>query len=118
MASVLVEKKEQLVPKIYLPDPELLELLRSCVPEQGIAFAHKENPLDLEADQQALFVRPVGREEAVANTASTTYDKVMFHCTGQGVLEFKDCCAKPADLIKWVCIQIYRSGMPPRVRTV
>ena len=55
--------------------------------------AHKENPagraitkllssLDLDADQQALFIRPVGREEAAANTASTTYDKVMFHCTG------------------------------------
>ena len=55
--------------------------------------AHKENPagraitkllssLDLEEDQQTLFVRPVGREEAVANTASTKYDKVMLHCTG------------------------------------
>ena len=55
--------------------------------------AHKENPsgraitkllssLDLDADQQALFIRPVGREEAAANTASTTYDKVMFHCSG------------------------------------
>ena len=28
---------EQLVPQIHLPDPELLDLLRSCVPEQGIA---------------------------------------------------------------------------------
>ena len=27
---------ELLVPKIHLPDAELLELLRSCVPEQGI----------------------------------------------------------------------------------
>ena len=55
--------------------------------------AHKENPagraitkllssLDLDEDQQTLFVRPVGREEAVANTASTKYDKVMLHCTG------------------------------------
>ena len=55
--------------------------------------AHKENPagraitkllssLDLDEDQQALFVRPVGKEEAIANTASTKYDKAMFHCTG------------------------------------
>ena len=55
--------------------------------------AHKENPagraitkllssLDLDADQQALFIRPVGREEAAANTASTMYDKVTFHCSG------------------------------------
>ena len=55
--------------------------------------AHKENPagraitkllssLDLDEDQQTLFVRPVGREEEVANTASTKYDKVMLHCTG------------------------------------
>ena len=55
--------------------------------------AHKENPagraitkllssLDLDEDQQTLFVRPVGREEAVANTASAKYDKVMLHCTG------------------------------------
>ena len=46
--------------------------------------AHKENPagraitkllssLDLDEDQQTLFVRPVGKEEAVANTASTKY---------------------------------------------
>ena len=28
---------EQLVPHIHLPDPELLDLLRSCVPEQGIS---------------------------------------------------------------------------------
>ena len=55
--------------------------------------AHKENPagraitkllssLELDGDQQALFIRPVGREEAPANTASTAYDKVMYHCTG------------------------------------
>ena len=55
--------------------------------------AHKENPagraitkllssLDLNEDQQALFVRPVGKEEATANTASTKYDKAMFHSTG------------------------------------
>ena len=55
--------------------------------------AHKENPagraitkllssLDLDEDQQTLFIRPVGREEGVANTASTKYDKVMLHCTG------------------------------------
>ena len=53
--------------------------------------AHKENPagraitkllssLDLDADQQYLFVRPVGREEAVANTASTSYDRLLLHC--------------------------------------
>ena len=28
---------EQLVPQIHLPDPELLDLLRSCVPEQGFS---------------------------------------------------------------------------------
>ena len=28
---------EQLLPQIHLPDPALLELLRSCVPEQGIS---------------------------------------------------------------------------------
>ena len=28
---------ELLVPKIFLPDPELLELLRRCVPEQGVS---------------------------------------------------------------------------------
>ena len=55
--------------------------------------ARKENPagraimrllssLDLDEDQQALFVRPVGREEAAANTASTKYDQLMFHCAG------------------------------------
>ena len=55
--------------------------------------AHKENPagraitkllssLDLDEDQQTLFVRPVGKEEAIANTANTKYDKAMFHCTG------------------------------------
>ena len=55
--------------------------------------AHKENPagraiakllssLDLDEDQQTLFVRPVGKEEAVANTASTKYDKVTLHCAG------------------------------------
>ena len=55
--------------------------------------AHKENPagraitkllssLDLDEDQQTLFVRPVGKEEAVANTASSRYDKAMFHCAG------------------------------------
>ena len=53
--------------------------------------AHKENPagraitkllssLDLDEDQQTLFVRPVGKEEANANTASTKYDKAMLHC--------------------------------------
>ena len=30
--------------------------------------------------------------------------------SGQGVLEFEDCCVKPTDLIKWVCVQIIRSG--------
>ena len=55
--------------------------------------AHKENPatraitkllssLDLNEDQQTLFIRPVGKEEATANTASTKYDKAMFHSTG------------------------------------
>ena len=55
--------------------------------------AHKENPAgraitkllsspDLDEDQQTLFVGPVGKEEAVANTASTRYDKAMFHCAG------------------------------------
>ena len=55
--------------------------------------AHKENPagraitrlldtLDLTADQQTLFVRPVGREEAAANTASTEFDQQIFHCAG------------------------------------
>ena len=55
--------------------------------------AHKENPagraitrlldtLDLTADQQTLFVRPVGREEAAANTASTKFDQQIFHCAG------------------------------------
>ena len=53
--------------------------------------AHKENPagraitkllssLDLDEDQQTLFVRPVGKEEANAKTASTKYDKAMLHC--------------------------------------
>ena len=52
--------------------------------------AHKENPagraitrllnsLDLDEDQQALFVRPVGREEALANTASAKYDQLRAH---------------------------------------
>ena len=55
--------------------------------------SHKENPagraitkllssLDLNEDQQALFIRPVGKKEANANTASTKYDKSMFHSTG------------------------------------
>ena len=55
--------------------------------------SHKEHPagraitkllssLDLNEDQQALFIRPVGKEEANANTASTKYDKSMFHSTG------------------------------------
>ena len=55
--------------------------------------ARKENPagraitkllssLDLNEDQQTLFIRPVGKEEATANTASTKYDKAMFHSTG------------------------------------
>ena len=55
--------------------------------------SHKENPagraitkllssLDLNEDQQALFIRPVGKEEANANTASTKYDKSMFYSTG------------------------------------
>lgn len=55
--------------------------------------AHKENPagraitkllssFDLNEDQQTLFIRPVGKEEATANTASTKYDKAMFHSTG------------------------------------
>ena len=39
---------ELLVPKIHLPDAELLELLRSCVPEQGI--------LSME-EAQALLLR-------------------------------------------------------------
>ena len=55
--------------------------------------SHKENPagraitkllssLDLNEDQQALFIRPVGKEEANANTASAKYDKPMFQSTG------------------------------------
>ena len=55
--------------------------------------SHKENPagraitkllssLDLNEDQQTLFIRPVGKEEANANTASTKYDKSMFQSTG------------------------------------
>ena len=39
---------ELLAPKIFLPDPELLELLRSCVPEQGILSM---------AEAQALLMR-------------------------------------------------------------
>ena len=55
--------------------------------------SHKENPagraitkllssLDLNEDQQTLFIRPVGKEEANANAASTNYDKSMFQSTG------------------------------------
>ena len=50
-----------------------------------IAVLHKENPagraitklltsFELEPDHQRHFIRPVGREEAEANTASTAYD--------------------------------------------
>ena len=39
---------ELLVPQIYLPDSELLDLLRSCVPEQGISSM---------AEAQALLLR-------------------------------------------------------------
>ena len=56
-----------------------------------IRVVHKENPagraitkllasLDLDNEHARLFVRPVGREEAVANTASTPYDLAMQHC--------------------------------------
>ena len=47
---------------------------RSVLPTQA--------QVNLDEDQQALFVRPVGKEEAIANTASAKYDKAMFHCTG------------------------------------
>ena len=50
-----------------------------------IAVVRKENPagraitklltsFEMEPDQQRFFIRPVGREEAEANTASTAYD--------------------------------------------
>ena len=50
-----------------------------------IAVVHKENPagraitklltaFDLKPDHQRYFIRPVGREEAEANTACTSYD--------------------------------------------
>ena len=39
---------ESLVPQIHLPDPELLDLLRSCVPEQGLSSM---------AEAQALLLR-------------------------------------------------------------
>ena len=39
---------ERLVPRIHLPDPELLELLRTCVPEQQISSM---------AEAQALLLR-------------------------------------------------------------
>ena len=50
-----------------------------------IAVVHKENPagraiakllttFELEPDHQQFFIRPVGREEAEANTASTVFD--------------------------------------------
>ena len=56
------------------------------------AVAHKGNPagraitkllssLDLDADQQTLFVRPVGREEAVANRSCSTVQALY---QGQG----------------------------------
>ena len=56
-----------------------------------IGVVHKENPagraitklltsLDLEEERARLFVRPVGREEAGANTASTPYDLAMQKC--------------------------------------
>ena len=38
---------ELLVPKIFLPDPELLELLRSSVPEQGISSMAEAQALPL-----------------------------------------------------------------------
>ena len=52
---------------------------------------HKENPasraftkllasLDLDTEHAKLFVRPVGREEAAANTASTPHDLAMQNC--------------------------------------
>ena len=88
----------------HWPLPEYLgpakqDRSRSCLPGSQspptcvLELPIKENPagraitkllssLDLDADQQTLFVRPVGREEAVANTASTVYDKIMLHCTG------------------------------------
>ena len=55
---------------------------QSQVPPAGRAITKLLSLLDLDADQQTLFVGPVGAEEAVANTASTTYDKVMLHCAG------------------------------------
>ena len=56
-----------------------------------IGVVHKENPagraitklltsLDLEAEHAQLFVRPVGREEADANTARTPYDLATHAC--------------------------------------
>ena len=56
-----------------------------------IGVVHKENPagraitklltsLDLEEEHSRLFVRPVGREEADANTARTPYDLATQTC--------------------------------------
>ena len=56
-----------------------------------IGVVHKENPagraitkllasVDLEEEHARLFVRPVGREEAGANTASTPYDLATQTC--------------------------------------
>ena len=55
-----------------------------------IAVVHKENPagraitkllttFELEPDHQQFFIRPVGREEAEANTASTVFDMQASH---------------------------------------
>ena len=56
-----------------------------------VGVVHKENParraitklltsLNLEDDHMPLFIRPVGREEAVANTACTPYDRATHVC--------------------------------------
>ena len=55
-----------------------------------IAVVHKENPagraitkllatFELEPDHQQYFIRPVGREEAETNTASTAFDVLASH---------------------------------------
>ena len=56
-----------------------------------VGVVHKENPagraitklltsLDLAAEHAQLFIRPVGREEADANTACTPYDRATQSC--------------------------------------
>ena len=58
-----------------------------------VGVVHKENPagraitklltsLNLEEDHTPLFISPVGREEAAANTAYTPYDRATHVCAG------------------------------------